>query len=174
MSFDIAAFIKKFAPSFTHALGIWIVGLTALATSLDSAYGGFYGRMIARMLTDMANGFGPWLSCPTRLRTSGGFPSAVADSAITLQPKQNHIVAMKPNASNPLNQSDRATVNRPPNAGAIWGPQGGVHCGLTVSVTHTDFHLTLMVFVAGRSNPLFSGRVLQQKRPQRLLRPLSI
>jgi hypothetical protein len=39
-------------------LAIWIVGLTALATSLDSAYGGFYGRAIARMLTDMANGFG--------------------------------------------------------------------------------------------------------------------
>jgi hypothetical protein len=33
-------------------LAIWIVGLTALATSLDSAYGGFYGRAIARMLTD--------------------------------------------------------------------------------------------------------------------------
>ena len=39
-------------------LAIWIVGLTALATSLDSAYGGFYGRAIARMVTDMANGFG--------------------------------------------------------------------------------------------------------------------
>jgi hypothetical protein len=39
-------------------LAIWIVGLTALATSLDSAYGGFYGRAIARMLTDMAHGFG--------------------------------------------------------------------------------------------------------------------
>jgi hypothetical protein len=39
-------------------LATWIVGLTALATSLDSAYGGFYGRAIARMLTDMANGFG--------------------------------------------------------------------------------------------------------------------
>jgi hypothetical protein len=39
-------------------LAIWIVGLTALATSLDSAYGGFYGRAITRMLTDMANGFG--------------------------------------------------------------------------------------------------------------------
>jgi hypothetical protein len=39
-------------------LAIWIVGLTALATSLDSAYGGFYGRAIARMLTEMANGFG--------------------------------------------------------------------------------------------------------------------
>ena len=32
---------------------------------------------------------------------------------------------MKPNAPNPLNQFDRATVNRPPNAGAIRGPQGG-------------------------------------------------
>jgi hypothetical protein len=39
-------------------LAIWIVGLTALATSLDSTYGGFYGRAIARMLTDMANGVG--------------------------------------------------------------------------------------------------------------------
>jgi hypothetical protein len=39
-------------------LAIWIVGLTALATSLDSAYGGFFGRVIARMPTDMANGFG--------------------------------------------------------------------------------------------------------------------
>ncbi|MFZ0066422.1 MAG: hypothetical protein WAK90_09640 [Pseudolabrys sp.] len=39
-------------------LAIWIVGLTALATSLDSAYGGFYGRAIARMVTDMAHGFG--------------------------------------------------------------------------------------------------------------------
>ena len=37
-------------------LAIWIAG--APATSLDSAYGGFYGRAIARMLTDMANGFG--------------------------------------------------------------------------------------------------------------------
>ena len=35
------------------------------------------------------------------------------------------LVAMKPNATNPLNQFDRATVNRPPNAGAIRGPQGG-------------------------------------------------
>jgi hypothetical protein len=26
---------------------------------------------------------------------------------------------MKPNAPNPLNQFDRATVNRPPNAGAV-------------------------------------------------------
>ena len=39
-------------------MATWIVGLTALATSLDLAYGGFYGRAIARMLTDMANGFG--------------------------------------------------------------------------------------------------------------------
>jgi hypothetical protein len=29
------------------------------------------------------------------------------------------LVAMKPNAPNPLNQFDRATVNRPPNAGAV-------------------------------------------------------
>ena len=35
------------------------------------------------------------------------------------------LVAMKPNAPNPLNQFDRATVNRPPNAGAIRGPAGG-------------------------------------------------
>jgi hypothetical protein len=32
---------------------------------------------------------------------------------------------MKPNAPNPLNQFDRATVNRPPNAGAVRGLQGG-------------------------------------------------
>jgi hypothetical protein len=44
-------------PSRMH-MAIWIVGLTALAISLDSAYGGFYGRTIARMLTDLANGFG--------------------------------------------------------------------------------------------------------------------
>jgi hypothetical protein len=35
------------------------------------------------------------------------------------------LVAMKPNVTNLLNQFDRATVNRPPNAGAIRGPQGG-------------------------------------------------
>ena len=34
-------------------------------------------------------------------------------------------VAMKLNAPNPLNQFDRATVNRPPNAGAVRGLQGG-------------------------------------------------
>jgi hypothetical protein len=39
-------------------LAIRIVGLTGLATSLDSAYGGLCGRAIARMLTDMANSFG--------------------------------------------------------------------------------------------------------------------
>jgi hypothetical protein len=44
------------------------------------------------------------------------------------------LVAMKPNAPNPLNQFDRATVNRPPNAGAIRGPQGGVNCGPTISM----------------------------------------
>jgi hypothetical protein len=38
---------------------IWIVGVAALVTSLDSSlYGGFYGRAIARMLSDMAVGFG--------------------------------------------------------------------------------------------------------------------
>ena len=38
---------------------IWIVGLLALATSLDaSLYNGFYSRGILRMLSDMANGFG--------------------------------------------------------------------------------------------------------------------
>jgi hypothetical protein len=35
------------------------------------------------------------------------------------------LVAMKPNAPNQLNQFDRATVNRPPDAGAIRGLQGG-------------------------------------------------
>ena len=57
-------------------LAIWIVGLTALATSLDLAYGGFYGRAIAHMLTDMANGFG-LAELPARLLLSGGFQSAV-------------------------------------------------------------------------------------------------
>ncbi|HEY7228878.1 MAG TPA: hypothetical protein VH558_00765 [Pseudolabrys sp.] len=38
---------------------IWIVGLLALATSLDSSlYGGFYTRGTMRMLSDMAVGFG--------------------------------------------------------------------------------------------------------------------
>lgn len=37
----------------------WFVGLAALTTSLDWAlYGGFYEHAIARMLTDMAVGFG--------------------------------------------------------------------------------------------------------------------
>jgi hypothetical protein len=36
---------------------IWIVGLTALATSLDSSlYGGFYSRAVANMFYDMALG----------------------------------------------------------------------------------------------------------------------
>jgi hypothetical protein len=39
-------------------LTIWIVGLTALANSLDSACGRFYGRAIARMLPDMTHGSG--------------------------------------------------------------------------------------------------------------------
>jgi hypothetical protein len=38
---------------------IWIVGLLALATSLDSSlYGGLYTRSTARMFSDMAAGFG--------------------------------------------------------------------------------------------------------------------
>ena len=38
---------------------IWIVGLLALATSLDSSlYGGFYTRGTMRMFSDMAVGFG--------------------------------------------------------------------------------------------------------------------
>jgi hypothetical protein len=38
---------------------IWIVGLMALATSLDSSLcNGFYSRTVARMLSDMAVGFG--------------------------------------------------------------------------------------------------------------------
>jgi hypothetical protein len=38
---------------------IWIVGLLALATSLDSSlYGGLYTRGFVRMLSDMATGFG--------------------------------------------------------------------------------------------------------------------
>ncbi len=38
---------------------IWIVGLLALATSLDSSlYGGLYTRGFVRMLSDMAIGFG--------------------------------------------------------------------------------------------------------------------
>jgi hypothetical protein len=38
---------------------IWIVGGLALATSLDSSlYNGLYTRSFARMLSDMAAGFG--------------------------------------------------------------------------------------------------------------------
>ena len=38
---------------------IWIVGLLALATSLDSSlYNGLYSRAFARMLGDIAVGFG--------------------------------------------------------------------------------------------------------------------
>jgi hypothetical protein len=38
---------------------IWMVGLLALATSLDSSlYNGFYTRNIVRMFSDMAIGFG--------------------------------------------------------------------------------------------------------------------
>jgi hypothetical protein len=40
-------------------MAIWIVGILALATSLDSSlYNGFYTKGITRMLQDMAVGFG--------------------------------------------------------------------------------------------------------------------
>ena len=38
---------------------IWIVGILALVSSLDSSlYGGFYTRGFVRMVSDMAAGFG--------------------------------------------------------------------------------------------------------------------
>ena len=61
-------------------LAIWIVGLTALATSLDSAYGDFYGRAIARMLTDMANGFDAISLYPIERPKDGPRPGSAAES----------------------------------------------------------------------------------------------
>jgi hypothetical protein len=71
MSFDIAAFIKKFAPSFAHALG-------HLDRRIDCPrhFAGFGLRRLLRA-SDCPHAYGhgkrlrPWLSCPARLRTSG-------------------------------------------------------------------------------------------------------
>jgi hypothetical protein len=51
-------FIKKFAPSFTHALGHLDRRIDCPRYFAGFCIGGFYGRAIARMLTDMAHGFG--------------------------------------------------------------------------------------------------------------------
>ena len=84
MSFDIAAFIKKFASSFTHALG-------NLDRRIDCPrhFAGFGLRRLLRA-SDCPHAYGhgerlrPWLSCPTR-RCDGGFQSAVAK--LTLRAK---------------------------------------------------------------------------------------
>jgi len=44
---------------FPMRMMIWIVGILALVSSLDSSlYGGFYTRGFVRMVSDMAAGFG--------------------------------------------------------------------------------------------------------------------
>ena len=50
-----------------------------------------------------------------------------------LQSKKIYIVAMKPNAPNPLNQFDRATVNRPLMRARL-GARRGANCGPTISM----------------------------------------
>ena len=47
--------------------------------------------------------------------------------------RQKCIVAMKPNAPNPLNQFDRATVTRPLMRARL-GARRGANCGPTISM----------------------------------------
>jgi hypothetical protein len=54
------------------------------------------------------------------------------------------LVALKPNATNPLNQFDRTTVNRPRMRTRL-GAAGGVNCGPTISMITV---LTLLFLVA--------------------------
>ena len=59
-NFDIASFIKN-CPAFLPLMRmlIWIVGLLALATSLNSSlYGGAYTRAFVAMIQDMHRAFG--------------------------------------------------------------------------------------------------------------------
>ena len=60
MYFDIASFIKNCSASLPlMRILIWIVGLFALATSLDSSlYGGAYTRAFVAMIQDMHKAFG--------------------------------------------------------------------------------------------------------------------
>jgi hypothetical protein len=59
LKFDICKSLVILRDHDRMRVMIWIVGLLALATSLDSSlYGGFYTRGTMRMLSDMAVGFG--------------------------------------------------------------------------------------------------------------------
>ena len=59
-NFDIASFIKNCSASLLlMRMLIWIVGLLALATSLNSSlYGGAYTRAFVAMIQDMHKAFG--------------------------------------------------------------------------------------------------------------------
>lgn len=57
--FDIRNSLGILRDDCTMRMMIWIVGLLALVTSLDSSlYGGHFTRGTMRMFSDMASGFG--------------------------------------------------------------------------------------------------------------------
>ena len=60
IKFDICKILKNFArPCDGMRMMIWIVGLMALVTSLNSSlYGGLYTRGTVRMFSEMAADFG--------------------------------------------------------------------------------------------------------------------